>query len=445
MNLPHALYDGAVWAVQPLVRRKLRRRGRAEPGYLEAVGERFGRYDQAPARPESERGDPLVWIHAVSLGETRTAGLLLKALRAQWPGMRLLLTNGTATGRAAGRAVLQPGDVQVWQPWDTRAATRAFMQRYRPDIGVLIETEIWPNLVRASRVAGMPLMLVNARLSDKSFKGALRVGRLLKEAYAGLAAVWAQTDEDAVRLRRLGAPIQGVLGNLKFDAVPDPALIDRGHIWRERSGARPVVMLASSREGEEAEFLDAIKAWAETGPRSVAPGAPAVAPQWLIVPRHPQRFDAVADVVRSRGFTVSRRSAWTDGPAPADVWLGDSLGEMTAYYALADVALLGGSFAPLGGQNLIEAAACGCPVVMGPHVFNFAEPAAQALRFDAAQCVDTMAQGVRAAVDLVGNEPLRAVMVKASLIFARKYQGAAARTAQTVRLCLEQARATEHP
>lgn len=441
MNLPHALYDGAVWTVQPLVRRKLRRRGRAEPGYLEAVGERFGRYDDAPARPAPEQGSPLVWIHAVSLGETRTAGLLLQALRAQWPGMRLLLTNGTATGRAAGRALIQPGDAQVWQPWDTRTATRAFMQRYRPDIGVLIETEIWPNLVRAARGARMPLMLVNARLSDKSFKGALRVGRLLEEAYAGLAAVWAQTEEDAVRLRRLGAPVQGVLGNLKFDAVPDPALIARGHAWREHCGDRPVVMLASSREGEEAQFLDAITSWAESEPRSAASGAPVARSQWLIVPRHPQRFDAVADLVRSRGLTVSRRSAWADGPEPADVWLGDSLGEMTAYYALAHVALLGGSFAPLGGQNLIEAAACGCPVVMGPHVFNFAEPAAQALRFDAAQRVDTLAQGVQAALALIGNEPLRAVMVKAGFIFARKYQGAAARTAQAVRLCLDQARA----
>lgn len=442
MNLPHALYDGAVWAVQPLVRRKLRRRGRAEPGYLEAVGERFGRYPDALQRPEPTGSDPLVWLHAVSLGETRTTGLLLQALRAQWPGMRLVLTNGTATGRAAGRALIQPGDAQVWQPWDTRAATRAFMRRFRPDIGVLLETEVWPNLVRASRAAGVPLMLVNARLSGKSYAGAQRAGRLLKEAYGGLSAVWAQTEEDAARLRRLGAPVRGVLGNLKFDAVPPPALIEQGRAWREHARGQPVVMLASSRDGEEAAFFDAIQALAKT--RQDAPDAPAW-PQWLVVPRHPQRFDAVAELARARGFSVSRRSGWGAAPEPADVWLGDSLGEMSAYYALAQVALLGGSFEPLGGQNLIEAAACGCPVVMGPHVFNFAEPAAQALRFDAAQRVDTMAQGVQAALALVGNEALHAVMVKASLIFARKYQGAAARTAQAVRLCLDEARASAHP
>lgn len=419
-----ALYDAAVWLVQPLLRRKLRRRGAAEPGYLHAVPERFGRYAAAPARPQPGGQAPLVWIHAVSLGETRAAAILLGALRAQWPGMRLLLTNGTATGRAAGARLLQAGDAQVWQPWDTRGATRRFIARYRPDVAVLMETEIWPNLVRASHDAGVPLVLANARLSDKSMQGALRVRWLMRPAYARLQAALAQTEADAVRLRRAGAPVAGVFGNVKFDAAVDPGLVQLGQRWRAQ-GQRPVVMLASSREGEEAAFLDAVQALMQGA-------GPSQQPQWMIVPRHPQRFEAVAALVQARGLSLSRRSQWQHGPEPADVWLGDSLGEMTAYYALATAALLGGSFEPLGGQNMIEAAACGCPVVMGPHTFNFDEAAAQALRFDAARRVTSMEEGVQAALDLVANPALHEVMARASRIFARKYRGAAARMARAI-------------
>lgn len=419
-----ALYDAAVWLVQPLLRHKLRRRGVAEPGYLQDVPQRFGHYLEAPERPRPDGDAPLVWIHAVSLGETRAAAIVLKALRAQWPDMRLLLTHGTATGRAAGRGLLQPGDAQVWQPWDTRGATRRFLARYRPDVGVLMETEIWPNLVRASRRAGVPLVLANARLSDQSMHGALRVRWLLEPAYAGLQAALAQTEADAVRLRRVHAPVAGVFGNVKFDADVDAGLVQRGQAWRACS-ARPVVVLASSREGEEAAFLDAVQS------RMNHEDA-AQLPQWMIVPRHPQRFDAVAALVQQRGLSLSRRSQWQDGPQPADVWLGDSMGEMTAYYALASAALLGGSFEKLGGQNMIEAAACGCPVIMGPHTFNFAEAAAQALRFDAARSVADLDEGVQAALDLVANPPLHEVMARASRIFARKYRGAAQRTATAV-------------
>lgn len=422
--LAQGLYDVAVWLVQPLLRRKLRRRGAAEPLYLHAVPQRFGRYARAPARPRAEDGAPLVWIHAVSLGETRAAAILLQALRAQWPGMRLLLTNGTATGRAAGAALLQAGDAQVWQPWDTRGATHRFMRHYRPDVGVLMETEIWPNLVRASRDASVPLVLVNARLSDQSMQGALRVRWLMQPAYARLHAALAQTEADAVRLRRVGAPVAGVFGNVKFDADVDASRVQLGQAWRAQC-PRPVIALASSREGEEAAFLDAIQRLAQEGD----PPAPV---QWLIVPRHPQRFDAVAELVRERGFSLSRRSQWSRGPEPADVWLGDSMGEMTAYYALATTALLGGSFEPLGGQNMIEAAACGCPVIMGPHTFNFDEAAAQALRFDAARGVADMQEGVQATLELAARPDLHEVMARASRIFARKYRGAAVRMAKAI-------------
>ena len=238
-----ALYSLATWLAQPLLRRKLRRRGVAEPGYLRAVDERFGRY--TTARPDG-RG-PLVWIHAVSLGETRAAAILLAALRERLPTMRLLLTHGTATGRAEGQKLLGAGDVQVWQPWDTRGATRRFLTHFKPDVGLLMETEIWPNQMHEAAARGVPMVLANARLSEKSLRGAQRAGLLLRPAYCALTAAWAQSEADAARLRTIGVRQVDVLGNLKFDARPDAAQQVLGARWRAALGGRPVVMLASSR------------------------------------------------------------------------------------------------------------------------------------------------------------------------------------------------------
>ena len=444
-----ALYSLATWLAQPLLRRKLRRRGVAEPGYLQAVDERFGRYLVARPDADAAAGRPLVWLHAVSLGETRAAAILLAALRQRCPGLRLLLTHGTATGRAEGARLLRSGDVQVWQPWDTPGAVRRFLAHFQPDVGVLMETEVWPNLIHAAAAHRVPLALANARLSDQSLRGARRAGWLLRPAYRALAAAWAQTEADAVRLGAIGAAPVAVLGNLKFDAEPAPELLARGQAWRA-AAARPVAMLASSREGEEVDFLKQIQPLIVAGkaPAAIkneaasAPPAPGHRPvQWLIVPRHPQRFDEVAALVRAAGLSLSRRSAWDGAPAPADVWLGDSLGEMAAYYALADVALLGGSFAPLGGQNLIEAAACGCPVLMGPHTFNFAQAAELAQAAGAAQRVADEAAGVDAARALLADDARRQAMRHAAQGFAQAHRGAAARTAAAVLALLGASRA----
>ena len=439
MDLPRALYSAVVWAAQPLLRRKLRRRAVAEPGYGEHVRERFGRYapvmDSLAPRSSLDPMGRFVWIHAVSLGETRAAGILLAALRQQMPGMRLLLTHGTATGRAEGEKLLLPGDVQVWQPWDTPGAVGRFLRQFRPAVGILMETEVWPNLVAGCRERGVPLVLVNARLNETSQRKALRLAALSRPAYSGLTGVWAQTQSDAERLRSLGAPVRDVLGNLKFDVVPDARLLEQGRMWRTRSH-RPVVLLASSREGEEALWLEALlaqkQAVALSGQAPVAPKNVANQVQWLVVPRHPQRFAEVRQRIEAAGLTVSSRSRWLGAPEPADVWLGDSMGEMPLYYALADVALLGGSFAPLGGQNLIEAAACGCPVVMGPHTFNFAEAARWSEEAGAALRAANMAQGLAVACRLASDVPqLRAAQQAAAALSAR-HRGAAQRTAQAV-------------
>jgi len=420
------LYSLVMHGAQPLLRRKLRRRGVAEPGYLEHVDERFGLYAQ-PAQPGA------LWIHAVSLGETRAAAILVDALRRLQPDLRLLLTHGTATGRAEGARLLRAGDVQAWLPWDTPQAVQRFLAHFRPAAGVLMETEVWPNLAHACRRAGVPLALANARFSDKTLRKTLRLKRLSRPAYGALAAVWAQTDADAQRLARAGAQVSGVFGNLKFDAQPDPALLARGRAWRQQAG-HPVVMFASSREGEEAEFFRVLAAqrdldragWARReSDKALA------ALRWLVVPRHPQRFDEVAALAQQAGFSVSRRSGWDDaqGPPAADVWIGDSLGEMAQYYGLADVALLGGSFLPLGGQNLIEAAACACPVVMGPHTFNFADASERAEAAGAATRVATLDEALRQAALLVGDARRRAEEAELAMRFAQAHRGAASRTA----------------
>jgi len=416
-----ALYSLLMWLLQPLLRRKLARRGRQEPGYLVAVEERFGVYAQ-PALPDDGR---TIWVHAVSLGETRAAAVLLAVLREQWPQLRLVLTHGTATGRAEGASLLREGDTQVWQPWDTPQAVQRFLAHFRPRLGVLLETEVWPNLAAGCVRAGVPLVLANARLSEKSLHQARRLAWLSVPVYRSLAAVWAQTQDDATRLASLGAPVQGVFGNLKFDATPDAALQERGRAWRAAL-ARPVVMFASSREGEEAEWLLCLR----------QAGAAAREVQWLIVPRHPQRFDEVAALIGAQGHTVARRSQWGAQPSlvdlSADVWLGDTLGEMALYYGMSDVALLGGSFAPLGGQNLIEAAACGCPVLMGPHTFNFDEAASLALEAGAAlRCAD-MAGAVAAALALVQQPGRQQTMARAASRFAQAHRGAAERTCRAL-------------
>lgn len=448
MNPARILYSVLMVGAQPLLRRKLRRRAVAEPGYAHAIEERFGLYGDAPAAADAASAaaaGPLVWIHAVSLGETRAAAILLGALRPLLPGMRLLLTHGTATGRAEGAKLLQPGDLQVWQPWDTPGAVRRFLERFRPAVGVLMETEIWPNLVAGCKARGVPLVLANARLNARSLAGAQRLAWLSRPAYGALAAVWAQTAGDAERLRLAGARVDGVFGNLKFDVVPDAAQLARGRAWRDAS-ARPVVLLASSREGEEAMWLGAL---ARTVPGASASTAATAGPggaeesrrpaqmassqvQWLVVPRHPQRFAEVRAQIEATGLRVACRSAWGTAPAPADVWLGDSMGEMPLYFGLAHAALLGGSFAPLGGQNLIEAAACGCPVVMGPHTFNFAEAADNAAAAGAALRVEDMAQAIATAEALVLDSPRQSALQQRALEFSTAHRGAALATARAL-------------
>jgi 3-deoxy-D-manno-octulosonic-acid transferase len=419
------LYSTLMRWAHPLLRQKLKRRAKAEALYGQFVEERFGHYNHAT------QGE-WVWVHAVSLGETRTAGILIKGLREQYPGMKLLLTHGTATGREEGQKLLQPGDVQVWQPWDSLDAVTRFFKAFQPRLGLILETEVWPNWVRCAQQFKVPLVLVNARMSEKSMRQALRWPSLMKPAYAGLKAVLAQTQDDATRLQGLGANVKNITGNLKFDATPDASQVAKGKAWRSHI-AMPVIMLASSRDGEEQSWL---AAW-----QSFVKSNPGLQIQWLLVPRHPQRVNDVVHLMAQQGFQVSRRSSWGQEesalpPVSATgsaIFMGDSLGEMALYYSMADVALLGGSFEPLGGQNLIEAAACACPVVMGPHTFNFAEASEAALAEGAALRVDNMAMALEKAVALVQNRALLDAHSGKASTFAKQHGGATLRTTDAVR------------
>ena len=422
---------------QPLLRRKLHKRAHAEPLYGQFIEERLGHYTQ------SARQD-WIWIHAVSLGEARTAAILLAGLRQAMPGMKLLLTNGTATGREEGRKLLQDGDLQVWQPWDSPEVMDRFFLAFQPKMGLLLETEVWPVLVQRAQVHGVPIMLVNARMSEKSMQQAQRWPALMRPAYASLSAVFAQAQDDATRLKTLGAKVQGIFGNLKFDAKTDAAQFALGQSWRHQLTA-PVVMLASSREGEERSWLEAWQAFIKQQPD--------VQVHWLIVPRHPQRVAEVESLLLSSGLRVSRRSTWglkgptldsdlnaeTTHPAPV-VLLGDSLGEMALYYSLSDVALLGGSFEKLGGQNLIEAAACACPIVMGPHTFNFSEASEAAQTSGAAQRAANMAEAVRLAFETVQNKQEQQMRAHHAAQFAQQHGGATARTVMAVQELLNSIR-----
>lgn len=412
-------YELLVRALQPALRYKLSRRAHQEPEYVLHIEQRFGFYE----------GDVptggFVWLHAVSLGETRAAALLLPALRKAFPSMRLLLTHSTATGWQQGEALLQSGDVQAWLPWDTAQATHQFLTHFKPVMGLLMETEVWPNLVQACRQQKLPLCLINARMSEKSARKTQRWTLLSKPAYRGLSLVLAQSVADEQRLQQMGCLHVQVVGNLKFDVCVSEQARKQASLWQKSFSTRPVVMLASTREGEEAMWLEALQSQPDRLARFRSLGV-----LWLLVPRHPQRFEEVQSLLKQAGWSCQRRSTWGDHEPDAerfaqiDVVLGDSLGEMQAYYLVSRLALLGGSFAPLGGQNLIEAAACGCPVVMGPHTFNFSDAAVLAVEQGAAVQVQDMQSALNHVADALTHPAVLAQSQMATAKMIEKGQGA---------------------
>ena len=397
------------WLLLPVLPLRLWWRGRREPGYRANVGERFGFYRCAA------HATGALWIHAVSLGETRAIAPLIERLQREAPARPILLTHMTATGREAGRTLFGDRVMQAWLPYDVPFAVRRFLEHFRPRAGLLVETELWPNLTAAVARTDAPLLLINARLSERSAQGYRRVALLSRPLLRAIAGIAAQSEADAGRLRDLGAQHVVVTGNLKFDVAVTPAQRHQGAALRALFGAdRPVLMLASTRDGEEALLLDAL---ART---DALPAATLI----VIVPRHPQRFDAVAALLDERRVPYARRSANAPIGASTRVVLGDSLGEMFAYYGACDVAFVAGSLLPLGGQNLIESIAVGSPTLIGPHMFNFAEASEAALAAGAALRIRDADEMFAVAARLLGDRGERERMRENAQTFIAAHRGA---------------------
>ncbi|MEW5902945.1 MAG: lipid IV(A) 3-deoxy-D-manno-octulosonic acid transferase [Pseudomonadota bacterium] len=414
MSSPRFWYTLSLWLLLPYALLHLLWRARKQPEYLQHIDERFGRY-----AVHSEK--PVIWLHTVSVGETRAAATLVRELRVRYPQHQILLTHTTPTGRAASEQLYGDDVLRVYLPYDYPFAVRHFLKHFRPQIGVLLETEVWFNLVHACAHTDVPLLLLNARLSERSARRYARFPRLTHEGLNALRLIAAQTVADAARLHRLCKRDIVVMGNLKYDIEPPPAQLALGQQLRARFGEhRPVFLAASTREGEEALLLDALQ-------HADIPNL-----LTIIVPRHPQRFEDVARLIVAHGLRMQRRSHDEAIAPDTQVVLGDSMGEMFAYYAACDIAFIGGSLLPLGGQNLIEAAACGKPVLIGPHTFNFSQATALAIEAGAALRVKDANELVLQLRTLLQEDEHRMTMCSNAQRFVNANRGATMRAVKLI-------------
>ena len=413
------LYSIIWWLILPVALFRLYWRGRKEPGYRRHIPERLGFFpDTVPAKQR-------IWIHAVSVGETRASEPLIRALLSRFPECQILLTHMTPAGRVTGHDLFETEKrfnrlIQVYLPYDTNTMMRRFIRHYGPCACILLETEIWPNLIRQCVKNQVPLALVNARLSERSLKKGQKIRSIMNEAARGFSLVAAQTQTDAQRLKQFGSENIVVTGSVKFDIDPPASALAKGENLRKLIGNRPVLMCASTRDGEEVQILDALE---KLDTQALM----------LLVPRHPQRFEEVAQLIETRRIPMIRRSVLNDfsgKPISPDtrILLGDSMGEMFMYYAACDIAFIGGSLEKLGGQNLIEACAVGKPVLIGPHTFNFEAITVDAIREKAAIRITTATELMQQANDLLTDKTRCREMGHNAQQFAKKQHGATERT-----------------
>ena len=375
-----AVYQLLWHLLLPLAFVRLAWRARHSFAYMHHIPERLGFGYEKPVKKGS------IWIHAVSVGETRAAQPLIEAYLAR--GEFILLTHMTLNGRRTGKQLfgkeIASGQIcQVYLPYDLCWCVEHFLKTFKPKFGLFMETEAWPTVVFRCAEIGLPLFLVNARLSERSARRVNRFGKAGRALFQAFAGILAQTAFDAERYRSLGVKNIGITGNLKFDVPLDPQLVAEGKAWQKdlHANQRLMVCAASTRDGEEAII---IKAWKDL----LLSNAFAVNPLLCIVPRHPERFTDVADQILGADLKFRRRSEWSGVPndvAELDVILGDSMGEMPMYYSASDLVVMGGSLLPFGGQNLIEACAAGCPVLLGEHTYNFQQAALDAIAIGAAK------------------------------------------------------------
>ncbi|AWV08464.1 lipid IV(A) 3-deoxy-D-manno-octulosonic acid transferase [Marilutibacter maris] len=417
-RLLRGLYSAVLYLLVPVTLYHLIWRGFRHQAYLLRWHERYAVYHQPPA--DAELGRRTVWLHAVSVGEVNAAAPVVNALRRARPDLRLLITTITPTGSDRVNA-LWGGEVEhVYLPYDLPGAVGRFLAHFKPGVALIMETELWPNLLFGCRDRGIPAYILNARLSERSLRGYRVLAPLVARALRTVTRVAAQSQADAERFVRLGADAGQVVrtGNLKFD-VPLPDGIDAfAAQCRAAHGGRPVWIAASTHEDEEAAVLAMHRRLRERHPDLLL----------LWVPRHPERFRVVAELARMAGMRVATRSRATWPGAADEVFVVDTLGELISFYACADVAFVGGSLQAVGGHNLLEPAATGTAIVTGPHLHNFAEirrlfTGAGALKIGC----DAAAVG-RALGDLLDNPEERARMVEAGLELVESGRGALAAT-----------------
>ncbi|MCS4533964.1 lipid IV(A) 3-deoxy-D-manno-octulosonic acid transferase [Neisseria montereyensis] len=400
-----------LWHIAPFfIRRYLRKRGEKAPAYLEHWPERFGGVFPNPVQQP-------IWVHAVSVGETRAAQPLIRELRYHFPDAPLLMTQMTPTGRATAE-MLYPDAQCRYLPYDKPEWIRQFLNEHRPRFGVLMETEIWPNLMHGCAEAGVPLFLANARLSEKSQNGYLKVRKLVEPAMQTLCGCYAQTAADAERLHLIGASNVHVCGNSKYDITPTETMHERAAQFKERIGSRPVVVCGSTRDYKgvnEAQLL--LKAWQTYQGDALL----------VIVPRHPESFQTAYDAAAALGFKVQKRSDDAPVAAETQVWIGDSMGELTAYYLAADVAFVGGSLVDAGCQNVIEPVACGVPTLFGPSTYNFADACKGAVEAGAAKQIFSAQEWQHMTAHWLANPQNRGQYVEHAAQFVEKHRGASKR------------------
>jgi len=387
------LYSLLLYLALPLLLLRLVWRGRYAPGYRERRRERLGRYGRRPLRAG-------IWIHAVSVGEVQAAAPLIRHFLARYPNAGLLVTTTTPTGAERLRGLFEDRVRHVYTPFDLAPIINRFLDVVAPRLAVVMETEIWPNMLGACEHRGIPVVLANARLSARSARGYARLGGFIGKTLGRFAAIGAQGPADAARFRALGAPAERVrvMGNLKFDVRRPGSVLDQAEALRRLWGSRrPIWVAASTHEGEEEPILDAHRRVLDRLPAALL----------VLVPRHPERFERVAALIERRGFGLARRSAGGGCDARVSVFLGDTMGELPTFLAAGDAAFIGGSLVPIGGHNLLEAAVEGVPVAVGPHVFNFAQITELMVREGAALQVTDAQALARFMEEWLGDATLR--------------------------------------
>jgi 3-deoxy-D-manno-octulosonic-acid transferase len=412
-----------MYLLTPAILYRLAVRGLRYREYFERWRERFGFVADTGMQDS-------IWVHAVSMGEVNAAMPLIDALMCRYQGASFVITTVTPTGSERVRRVYGDRVMNVYLPYDLPAAIRRFLDRVRPRVALIMETEIWPNLFFECEARGIPLIVANARLSEKSLRGYGPIRPLARQALAGAHFIAAQSETDARRLRELGAPSEkiGVIGNLKYDMTVPDHLVAQSRTMRIEWGARrPVWIAASTHEGEE---LAVIKAHADVLRRF--PDA-----LLLLVPRHPERFKPVSQACRSFGFVTRTRSE--DGAATSDTqcFVVDTLGELMNFYAAADAAFVGGSLVPIGGHNVLEPAALSVPIVVGGYTFNFAEIVANLLEREALLQIVSGDELGPIITRLLADETLRTALGNAAHVAFEHEQGSVLRTVAIIQDALK--------